>query len=160
MLNNLREQWSGSAWRWWSLGLGVLLTALAFGVGAVFHAVRASGGGSSNDGDGQALTGVLLITALLVASLIGSGMLESVTARTRSSTAAQPRGLERRLPQAGASAGADEPPPATVEEGRIRRRRRGPVLSDAEQARQDRRTIRAGLVALPLFLALMFLLLS
>ncbi len=153
MLEQLGERWTGPSWRWWSLGAGVALAGAVWGIGALLDGVRGI--------DGGPLSGVLLISALLIVSLLGSGMLDSVTSRVRTSGGSGGgSGLQRRTPPGSdpaARMAADDLP---ARRSRRHPRGRNPALNDAEQERQDRRTIRCGLVALPLFVVLLVMLLG
>ena len=86
------------------------------------------------DGDVRSLILLGLLVALLVAGVVGSGMLEGLSGR------------------AIAGGMARQPLPE--------RRPTGRKLSDADQLRRDRTTLRAGLVALPLFVAFLGLLIG
>lgn len=156
MLEHLGERWSGPGWRWWSLAAGAALAGALWGVGVVLDGVRGI--------DGGPLGGVLLISALLIVSLLGSGMLDSVTSRVRTGGGGGGvgggSGLQRRTPPGSDPAAQMTTDDLPVRRSRRHRRGRNPGWNDAEQERQDRRTIRCGLVALPLFVTLLVLLLG
>ena len=122
--------WDGPRWRWWTLLVGVTLVPLSVGIGALIALALGQ--------DTIALIMLILMVELLIVSVIGSGLLDSMSRRmSRGGLARETFDLDELNRRLGKTSEEDE---------------------EAEQARRDRRTIRAGLLALPIMSAFGYLL--
>jgi hypothetical protein len=122
--------WDGPRWRWWTLLVGVVLVPLSVSIGALIALALGQ--------DTIALIMLILMVELLIVSVIGSGLLDSMSRRmSRGGLARETFDLDELNRRLGKTSEEDE---------------------EAEQARRDRRTIRAGLLALPIMSAFGYLL--
>lgn len=145
--DEIRERWDGPRWYWWalivSIGLIIATAALAAAVAALL---------------GQDLVPLFalgLVIELMVISVIGSGMLDGLSRRmTPYESGRKPASSEIRRPRAGGrslsgeqdTSDDDEEEPEDPEEERKRKE-------------QERKTLRMGMMALPIlvtFLVLLF----
>lgn len=127
----LRNRWDGQHWRWWALVAGLLIVPGMAVIAILFSLVL-----------GDPIKGLWtfgLLAALFVLSLLGSGMIKNTSRRVTRG------GLAHRS--------------ATIETDN-----RSPEERKAEEERErkelDRRTIRMGIMALPVFVTFIYLLLS
>ena len=122
--------WDGPRWRWWTLLAGIAVVPLSVGIGALFALALSQ--------DTVALIMLILMVELLIVSVIGSGLLDSMSRRmSRGGLARETFDLDELNRRLGKTSEKDD---------------------ETEQARRDRRTIRAGLLALPITLAFGYLL--
>jgi len=122
--------WDGPRWRWWTLLAGIALVPLSVGIGALIALALGQ--------DTIALIMLILMVELLIVSVIGSGLLDSMSRRmSRGGLARETFDLDELNRRLGKTSEENE---------------------EAEQARRDRRTIRAGLLALPITIAFGYLL--
>lgn len=119
--------WFGPHWRWWSLGLGILLVPLSALVALVVSSLT-----------GDAFTPLLLlflIVEILTVSLLGSGFLCSLTDKMiRGGLARDSTEFVDRMEMA-----------SDLE-----------AIEKREEAARDELTIRAGLIVLPLIAAFVY----
>lgn len=126
----IQARWDGPRWRWWTILVGMALVALSAAVGALFALVL--------NQDSTALIMLILLVELLIFSITGSGVLDSMSRRmSRGGLARETVDIDELSARLGQDLEYD---------------------SEAEQARRDRRTIRAGLLALPVMMAFGYLL--
>jgi hypothetical protein len=131
MMQNLDivSRWDGSGWRWWALAGGVALVILTVLLSQVAALLL--------DERTSALLLIGLLGELVVLSFMGSGMLKGTTRRMSRG------GLQRETATLDTDFG-------TEQEREVERAR--------DRERQDRRTIRCGIMALPVFLTVLYLL--
>ncbi len=123
------DRWNGPGWRWWALLAGVALVLVAILGATLFSAIL--------DERISALLTLALLGELVILSFAGSGMLTGTSRRMSRG------GLQRET----ATIDTDYKPAGEREAERAR-----------DRERQDRRTIRAGIMALPVFLTFIYLL--
>lgn len=131
MQQQLLDQWDGARWAWWTLLAGCLLTGVTLALAALIALLFGQ--------DATAVMMLLLMAELLVFSTSGSGLLDGMSRRmSRGGLARETADLDERLSK----------DPEYKER------------TEAELQRRDRRTIRAGLLTLPLLLTFGYLLFS
>lgn len=86
----IKDRWSGPAWRWWSLGGGLLLAALTSVIAGAIAAI--------SGGDARAFALLGLLAELSVVGAVGSGMFEGLAARAIAGGMARQPLPERRKP--------------------------------------------------------------
>lgn len=121
--------WDGTYWQFWTLLAGCLLTIASLALGSLIAALLGQ--------DARALMMLLLLAELLIFSVAGSGLLDSMSRRMSRG------GLARETADLDALLANDS---------------RQAELEEVERARRDRRTVRAGLLTLPLLLTFGYLL--
>ena len=125
----IADRWDGPGWRWWALACGVSLVLVTALVAVLASAITGE--------RTSALLMLGLLGELVVLSFVGSGMLTGTSRRMSRG------GLQRET----ATLDTDYRPAEEREADRER-----------DQERRDRRTIRAGIIALPVFLTFAYLL--
>lgn len=128
-LNDVAERWNGAAWRWWALAAGLGLVVATAGI--AWLVVRVAGESF------PALLSLALLAELLLLSLLGSGLMTGTSRRMSRG------GLARET----ATIDIDHRSPEEREADKER-----------DRAAKDRRTIRMGIMALPVALTLIYLL--
>lgn len=124
---HLAARWNGPGWRWWTLLAGVLLVPLT--------ALLAAGVAELTDEAFEPLLLLFLIVEILAASLLGSGLLDSLT---------------RKMTRGGLARESTDYVNAADKMGDLE------ALEERNREAQDRLTIRAGLIVLPLIITFVF----
>lgn len=120
-----RARWHGPDGKWWALAAGIGIVVLT--------ALVAATGAIAFEQDGRAMFVVGVLLELAVLCIIGSGLLTTTS---------------RRLSQGGLTR------ETTFIDSRRRNLTEGHPRRERDRSAQDRRTVRMGTMALPLFIAL------
>lgn len=132
-----RTLWDSPHWRWWSLVGGCLLVAAGVLIGFILGLITGE--------EVRPLIALVFFAIVMVLSLIGSGMIESVNRRV-TGEGEDSRQLRRKRMRGESD--EEEERPLTEEERVLK----------AEQEKQDRRTVAAGLALLPVIVVFLYIL--
>lgn len=126
----LQQRWDGPRWYFWSLLAAVILIVVTAGVASLLAAAFGQ--------DRRPILALGLIVELLVVCVIGSGMLDGLSRRIKPSGSTH----ETSNPGAESTTGDDEEDEP----------------DERERREQERKTVRMGIIALPLLIVFLVLL--
>lgn len=137
--------WAGPKWRWWSLAGGLGITAVSLLIWLILEPLMGQ--------SGKAVATLILFVAVLILSLIGSGMIEGVSQRVSGDEVIPDRRPGRRLSRREQERERRQ----REEESDEARAAREQRIAEAH-ARRDRRTVGAALALVPVIAAFLYML--